>query len=293
MIGRVCGPMTRSMPSLIPGLPARPIPAIRPSLIPISALTTPIVGSTTTAPTTTASSSRRTARARLGHAESHSFAYPQIGRRRSPGDHLPPRSRVRVPERMRSPSCGRTSLVARQGRDDSRLRASRRRVGDAAEPDEPNRCAAHRGPSAPTTASRSDGSRAPRGGRTPAGRSPDQRKVRGDTDDAARGVRDGELEAFPSVRATAIGRGRGGHDRAGAQLSTGCVRSKRIDERDQPRPVLEQDLEVARCAGNLSKHETHNPSCCPNRSFPHPVQSLGKNKLARHPNRCCNNILSS
>ena len=41
MIGRVWGPMTRSMPSLMSGLPARPMPAIRPSLMPMSALTTP------------------------------------------------------------------------------------------------------------------------------------------------------------------------------------------------------------------------------------------------------------
>ena len=57
MTGSVCGPIGRSMPSLMSGLPARPIPTIRPSLIPMSALTTPIVGSTTSAPATTTSSS--------------------------------------------------------------------------------------------------------------------------------------------------------------------------------------------------------------------------------------------
>ena len=53
----VWGPITRSMPSLIAGLPARPIPAIRPSLMPMSALTTPMTGSTTSAPVSTTSSS--------------------------------------------------------------------------------------------------------------------------------------------------------------------------------------------------------------------------------------------
>ena len=53
----VCGPMTRSMPSLIAGLPDRPIPAIRPSLIPMSAFTTPMTGSMTSAPVSTTSSS--------------------------------------------------------------------------------------------------------------------------------------------------------------------------------------------------------------------------------------------
>ena len=53
----MCGPTTRSIPSLIAGLPARPIPAIRPSLMPMSALTTPMTGSTTTAPVSTTSSS--------------------------------------------------------------------------------------------------------------------------------------------------------------------------------------------------------------------------------------------
>jgi hypothetical protein len=60
--GAVWGPMSSSIPSLIAGLPARPTPTIRPSLIPMSALTTPIVGSTTTAPVTTTSSSEGPAR---------------------------------------------------------------------------------------------------------------------------------------------------------------------------------------------------------------------------------------
>ena len=68
MIGSVCGPIGRSMPSLMSGLPARPMPTIRPSLIPMSALTTPMVGSTTTTPAITASSSRwRRPRLVLGH----------------------------------------------------------------------------------------------------------------------------------------------------------------------------------------------------------------------------------
>ena len=44
MIGSVWGPIGRSIPSLISGLPARPMPTIRPSLIPMSALTTPTSG---------------------------------------------------------------------------------------------------------------------------------------------------------------------------------------------------------------------------------------------------------
>ena len=39
MIGSVWGPIGRSIPSLISGLPARPTPTTRPSLIPMSALT--------------------------------------------------------------------------------------------------------------------------------------------------------------------------------------------------------------------------------------------------------------
>ena len=58
----MCGPMSSSIPSLIAAFPARPTPTIRPSLIPMSAFTTPIVGSTTTAPVTTTSSSDGPAR---------------------------------------------------------------------------------------------------------------------------------------------------------------------------------------------------------------------------------------
>ena len=57
MYDLVWGPMTRSMPSLISGLPDRPMPAMRPSLMPMSALTTPMTGSTTRAPVSTMSSS--------------------------------------------------------------------------------------------------------------------------------------------------------------------------------------------------------------------------------------------
>ncbi len=56
-IGQVFGPIVRSTPSVISGLPARPIPAIRPSLIPMSALRTPSSGSRTTALATIVSSS--------------------------------------------------------------------------------------------------------------------------------------------------------------------------------------------------------------------------------------------
>ncbi len=57
MTGIVCGPMTRSTPSVTSGLPARPMPTIRPSLMPMSALTTPTTGSTTSTPATRTSSS--------------------------------------------------------------------------------------------------------------------------------------------------------------------------------------------------------------------------------------------
>ena len=56
-IGQVPGPIVRSTPSVMSGLPARPIPTIRPSLMPMSAFTIPRSGSTTIAPPTTASSS--------------------------------------------------------------------------------------------------------------------------------------------------------------------------------------------------------------------------------------------
>jgi hypothetical protein len=56
-IGQVFGPIVRSTPDVMSGFPARPIPTIRPSLIPMSALITPTSGSTTIALGITASSS--------------------------------------------------------------------------------------------------------------------------------------------------------------------------------------------------------------------------------------------
>ena len=56
-IGHVPGPIVRSTPSVMSGLPARPMPAMRPSLIPRSAFSTPRRGSTITALAITASSS--------------------------------------------------------------------------------------------------------------------------------------------------------------------------------------------------------------------------------------------
>ena len=56
-IGQVPGPIVRSTPSVMSGLPARPMPAMRPSLMPRSAFTTPSSGSTTIALPITASSS--------------------------------------------------------------------------------------------------------------------------------------------------------------------------------------------------------------------------------------------
>ena len=57
-IGHVPGPITvRSTPSVMSGLPARPMPAMRPSLMPRSAFTMPSSGSTTIALPITASSS--------------------------------------------------------------------------------------------------------------------------------------------------------------------------------------------------------------------------------------------
>ena len=56
-IGQVFGPIVRSTPSVMSGLPARPIPAIRPSLMPRSHFTTPSSGSTTITEPITASSS--------------------------------------------------------------------------------------------------------------------------------------------------------------------------------------------------------------------------------------------
>ena len=41
MIGSVFGPIVMSMPAVMSGLPARPIPTMRPSLIPMFAFTTP------------------------------------------------------------------------------------------------------------------------------------------------------------------------------------------------------------------------------------------------------------
>ena len=57
MIGWVCGPMRSSIPGLIPSFPARPTPTMRPSLMPMSALTAPMTGSSTSAPAMTTSSS--------------------------------------------------------------------------------------------------------------------------------------------------------------------------------------------------------------------------------------------
>ena len=57
MIGWVCGPIRRSIPWLSPSFPARPTPTMRPSLMPMSALTAPMTGSSTSAPAMTTSSS--------------------------------------------------------------------------------------------------------------------------------------------------------------------------------------------------------------------------------------------
>jgi hypothetical protein len=53
----VFGPIVSSTPSVMSGLPARPIPTIRPSLIPMLVLTTPRIASTTTTPAISMSSS--------------------------------------------------------------------------------------------------------------------------------------------------------------------------------------------------------------------------------------------
>ena len=56
-IGQVFGPIVRSMPSVMPGLPALPMPAMRPSLMPRSHFATPRSGSITITDPMTASSS--------------------------------------------------------------------------------------------------------------------------------------------------------------------------------------------------------------------------------------------
>ena len=62
------------------GLPARPIPAIRPSLIPMFVFTTPRNGSTTSTPAISMSSSfSEVARSNCVIRDRKFFAYPQIG----------------------------------------------------------------------------------------------------------------------------------------------------------------------------------------------------------------------
>jgi hypothetical protein len=57
LTGQVSGPIVSSTPAVMSGFPARPIPAIRPSLIPMLVLMTPRKGSITTTPAISMSSS--------------------------------------------------------------------------------------------------------------------------------------------------------------------------------------------------------------------------------------------
>ena len=78
--GHVFGPIVSSTPSVMSGLPARPIPTIRPSLIPMFVFTTPRNGSTTTTPAISMSSSlSEVARSNCAIRDRKFFAYPQIG----------------------------------------------------------------------------------------------------------------------------------------------------------------------------------------------------------------------
>ena len=151
--------MSRSIPSVISGFPARPIPATLPSLMPMSALTTPMVGSTTSAPNNTTSSSEAVEAESLCVSRLRRFlVYPlQVS---SPASC---RSRSTRSHRSVSPTRTRSSAVSpyrvKYSDRDSRLmpedrsieRRSDRRSGQGRphgphrEPSRPSRRRGHRG----------------------------------------------------------------------------------------------------------------------------------------------------
>ena len=201
MIGLRVRPISRSMPSLIAGLPARPTPAIRPSLIPMSALTTPIEGSTTTAPVITTSSSDGPAAGPTGpSAGGGSSRSPTAARRPAPGG--PPRrgSRGRCHRGgCDPPSRARTGRGAPRRRGGSPRSRVRRLAGVAHQADRPGlarlpalRAPAGRSSLKPTAASRSnqprvhpvervvrrDPDRAPGGSSTSSSTPPGRRRTR-------------------------------------------------------------------------------------------------------------------
>ena len=174
MIGSVCGPIGRSMPSLISGLPARPMPTIRPSLMPMSAFMTPMTGSTMIgADHARVELARPGALVTAPSASGCSSRSPRAARRRGPGD--PPRRGSTGPCRRagsdRRPT-GRSGPGSLAGRCGSRLRAPRwppkRHEG--------HRPSSHRAPSARTSPPRGrGGSRGAPRDRTRAAGSPDRR----------------------------------------------------------------------------------------------------------------------
>src|SRR5437867_2319974 len=123
-IGHVFGPIVRSTPAVMSGLPARPIPTIRPSLIPMSAFTIPSSGSTTIALGITASSSDgRPARSCCVIRERQFLAYPQ--RAWSPGSVRSSSILIHrsvSPRRTRSPAVGpwRRACCSREMRSGTR-----------------------------------------------------------------------------------------------------------------------------------------------------------------------------
>ena len=184
------------MPSLIAGLPARPTPAIRPSLIPMSALTTPISGIDDDRADDHGVELRRADRARLGQPEPDVL---RVAPDRLVAERLAilldadPEVRVAEPDAV----AGRRPEARRCSAGERRLTLPCRRV-----PSRPHRRTGRASPPRLSPGAQRSDEPASRSRRKPGrGRPieleprvhPVEREVRRDADDAPRGVRDAQL----------------------------------------------------------------------------------------------------
>ena len=238
MIGWVCGPIGSSMPSLIAGLPARPTPTMRPSLMPMSALTTPMSGIDDERAGDDDVELRR--------------AGPALGRARPDGLGVAPDRLVagRLPVLLDAdPQVGVAEADAVAGRRPVAGEAFLR--GEAGSPCPPRR----RRSRTRRTVRVSPGAQrsvepAGRSRRKPGrGRAVEdearvdalERVVRRDPDDPRRVVADRR-----AVAAVARVVRRGARASTPCRIGAGSVvrgRAERIEQHDEPRPVVHQDLE--------------------------------------------------